>query len=308
MALIFTPHVVWQAANAWPTLEFIRNASAFKMLDNPPLQFFTDQLLLMNPLTSPLWIAGLVFFLRDRERRGLRIFGVIFVTVATILVFNETSRSTYLGPAYTMLFAGGAVAAEGVLAGTRRAWPRGVVLAILFTAGIILTPMMLPILPVETYIRYSRALGVAPATAERHELAQLPQHYADMFGWEELVESVADAFATLSPEEQEVAGVLVHNYGEAGAIDLLGRAAGLPLAISGHNNYWLWGPRGYSGEVMIIVGGTEESYATMFYSVTRVGQTDCGYCMPYENNQSVFVARGPIVPIDEIWPALKHFN
>ena len=82
----------------------------------------------------------------------------------------------------------------------------------------------------------------------------------------------------------------------------------MPLAISGHNNYWLWGPRGYTGEVMIIVGGSEQDHRGDFDSVSLVGRTDCGYCMPYENDLPIFVARGLRVPLRRIWPDQKHFN
>jgi len=308
-ALIFAPHILWQAANSWPTLEFIRNASAFKMLENSALTFVADQLVLMSPLAAPIWIAGLVSLLRGRHNPRLRIFGVIYITAAAILVINDTSRSVYLGPAYTVLFAAGGVATERLL--TRIGMVRiggAAIVAIVAVFGVVMAPFVLPILPVDTYIEYAQSIGIEPDTDERKELAHLPQHYADMFGWEEIVVAVADAFETLSADEKEVAGVFAQDYGVAGAIDLLGRSRGLPMAISGHNNYWLWGPRGYTGEVMIIVGGSEEDHRTAFASLTMVGRTDCGYCMPYENNQPIFVGRGLLAPIGLIWPGVKHFD
>ena len=129
-----------------------------------------------------------------------------------------------------------------------------------------------------------------------------------MFGWQELISKLSEVFDALPPEDRQVAGVFVYNYGEAGAIDLLGREQSLPLATSGHNNYWLWGPRGYSGEVMIIVGGSEQGHRQRFEQIEQAGRTDCRYCMPYEDNQPIFVARGLKSPLEAVWPSLKHFD
>ena len=175
-------------------------------------------------------------------------------------------------------------------------------------SGVVLAPMALPVLAVESYIAYSQALGFAPSTDERKELAELPQFYADMHGWESIVETLASVYNTLSPEEQAVAGFFTGNYGEAGAIDLLGGRHGLPVAVSGHNNYWFWGPRGHSGEVMIGIGGSREYLIEVFEEVEIAARTDCGYCMPYENNQPIWLCRRLRAPIEELWPELKHFD
>lgn len=136
----------------------------------------------------------------------------------------------------------------------------------------------------------------------------LPQHYADMFGWPELTEAVAAVYLKLPPEEQAQCGIYTQNYGEAGAIDFFGRQYGLPHAISGHNNYWIWGPRGYTGEVLIIVGGIASDHAEVFDSVEQAGVFTHEYVMPYENNLPIFVCRKLRAPVSEIWPKLKHFE
>jgi hypothetical protein len=161
---------------------------------------------------------------------------------------------------------------------------------------------------VDSYIRYAEAAGVAPSTAERKELAQLPQFYADMHGWEEIVETVAAVFAELPPDEQKEAAIFVYNYGEAGAIDRLGRRHGLPRAIGGHNNYWLWGHRGHSGKVVLVVGGDEEGLSRAFETVELAATIDCGRCMPYENRQPVWVCRDILTPLEELWPRQRHFD
>ena len=110
------------------------------------------------------------------------------------------------------------------------------------------------------------------------------------------------------PTEAAGARVFAPDYGIAGAIDLLGRRQGLPPAISGHNNYWLWGPGGWDGRAVIVVGGTEERLRGLFETVERTGTLDCGRCMPYENGRPVWIARGLRVPMADLWRQVKHYD
>jgi Dolichyl-phosphate-mannose-protein mannosyltransferase len=304
-AVLFAPHVAWQIVHGWPTLEFIRNASRDKMQANTPLQFVADQALKMNPLTLPVWLAGLVWLLFARGAARFRPLAVSFLTVAAILMLNGTSRSGYLAAAYPALFAAGGVAIErGV---QRRAW-RAVMLAVLLAGGAALAPLAVPVLSTARYEAYSRALGIAPDTEEKKALARLPQFFADRQGWDRFVDQVAAAFDRLSPAERASATALVGNYGEAGAIEQLGRARGL-TAISGHNNYWFWGPAGHTGDVLVVVSRSREQQDKRFVSVEQVGVVDCGDCMPYENGQFIFVCRGmKPPPLAERWTAFKHYN
>ncbi|MCP3959692.1 MAG: glycosyltransferase family 39 protein [bacterium] len=307
-ALLFLPHVLWQIAHDWPTLEFIDNATGSKMARSSPIDFALGQINNMNPFTLPLWLAGLGFLFGHRKARSHRLLGWIYLTVFALLVLSQTSRAGYLSPAYTFLFAAGGVALERQLKSPRWRLPGYAYLALMLVAGALIAPLALPSLPVETYISWARTMGQEPATEERKEVAELGQFYADMHGWEEIVETVADVHGRLPAEDRAKAGIFVYNYGEAGAIDHLGKRHGLPPATSGHNNYWLWGPRGMSGEVVIVIGGSEEGHLRRYADVERAGTTDCGYCMPYENNQPIFVLRGPIESVADIWPDLKHFD
>ena len=94
----------------------------------------------------------------------------------------------------------------------------------------------------------------------------------------------------------------------AGAVDVLGRRLGLPPALSGHNSYWLWGPRGYTGEVMLLVGGSQERYQRWFEEVRLVETVPNPHAMPYERDLQILLARRPRVSLLEVWPELKHFE
>ena len=165
-----------------------------------------------------------------------------------------------------------------------------------------------PVLSTDTYLRYSAALGITPETGERHEMGRLPQHFADMRGWPELAASVARVYHALPATDRERACVFAQNYGEAGAVDVLGAPLGLPRAISGHNSYFLWGPRGCSGDVVIAIGGERRDYEEVFASVEQAAVHACTDCMPYENNLPIWVARGVRTSLAAVWPRVKHFG
>jgi len=149
---------------------------------------------------------------------------------------------------------------------------------------------------------------VTPETGERHEIGRLPQHFADMNGWPELAANVARVYHALPAPDRERACILAQNYGEAGAIDVLGASLGLPRAVSGHNSYFLWGPRGCTGDVVIAIGGRRSDYEAVFASVDQAAVHTCTDCMPYENNLPIWVARGGRMPLAAVWARVKHFG
>jgi hypothetical protein len=128
-----------------------------------------------------------------------------------------------------------------------------------------------------------------------------------MHGWTELVNSVNAVYAQLAPEDQARCRIFGQNYGEAGAIDVLGRRRGLPPAMSGHNSYWYWGPGDWSGEVLIVIGSTREDLEQLFTSVEQAGRTRCGYCMPYENDRPIWIVRGLHGSVEALWPSTRIF-
>jgi hypothetical protein len=166
----------------------------------------------------------------------------------------------------------------------------------------------LPILPVDTFIRYQKAIGFMPSAGERQVLGVLPQYYADMFGWQEMAEKIAAVYRSLPPEDRVRAVFYGENYGEAAAIDVLGKPLGLPPAIAGHNNYYVWGPRGHDGSVVIKIGGNPQHYAELFRSVELVGRITTPYAMPYETDQPIYVLRGMKVPLADYWPNVKRYR
>ena len=305
-AVMFLPHVLWQIQHGWPTLEFMRNATGRKMVTVSPGAFILEQILTMNPVTAPVWMAGIVFGFLSLDFKRWRILPLIYLVVFALLLVGGKSRASYLAVSYPMLLALGAIAFERGLT-MNRVWLRVVVVIAMVGLGGLLVPFALPMLPVETFIRYEAAIGRKPRSEEHQRLESLPQQYADMFGWDEMTTLVAKAYARLTPKERAKARVFGQNYGEAGAIDVIGRHLGLPRAMSGHNSYWLWGPGDWDGSVLIIIGGDRPDNAELFESIEIVGQTSSPYSMPYERGLDVSIGRGLKIPVKELWPRLRLY-
>jgi hypothetical protein len=100
---------------------------------------------------------------------------------------------------------------------------------------------------------YAGASGTSVLPGTRVSIGLLPQIYADHFGWREMAEAVDGAYNRLSPEDRSRCAIFGQNYGQAGTIDFFGAQMGLPKALSGHQDYFLWGSRGYTGECMIVM-------------------------------------------------------
>jgi len=305
-AVLASPYLLWQVAHGWPTWEFMQNAQEIKMVAIRPVEFLSEQILVMNPALAPLWVGGLVYLLVAPNARRFRLLGVLYLAVMLLLLANGRSRASYLAAAYPALLAAGSCWIEG-LAGAIARVARPVYAAVVLASGVMLAPLALPILPVEQYARYAARLGIEPSTDEHQELATLPQQFADMHGWPEMVATIAGVYHSLPPAEQARAAIFAQNYGEAAAIDFFGRAHGLPHAISGHNSYWLWGPGDWDGSVAVVLGGDEEDNREVCGELIEAARIDCGHCMPYENDQPVWICRGLKLPPGEIWPRLKEF-
>ncbi len=308
IALLFLlPNLVWLARHDWATWEFMRNAQAWKNMPMSPLDFFKAQVLLQHPLTLPLWLAGLAALLFHAHLKKYRAFGFAFIFLFILFVVQR-GKPYYFSPFFPLLLAAGAVVLDRFAVSRLGRGLRGAYAALLLIGGLALLPMWVPLLPVESQISYTRAIGLEPPQMERGRKTELHQVFADRFGWQEMVAVVARAYDSLSPAERAECAIYTQNYGEAGAVDHFGARYGLPGAISGHNNYWLWGPGERSGRVLIIIGGDREDHLQAYEEVTLFAVHINNYAMPFETDLPIWICRRPKVTMDQIWPRVKSFG
>ncbi|MBU6297707.1 MAG: glycosyltransferase family 39 protein [Alphaproteobacteria bacterium] len=300
------PNVLWQQQHGWPFLELGEAATNGKNVALSPLDYFAQQLLLIGPLAAPVWLSGLWACAARPRLTAHRIFPIAYVILFAFFVATH-GKGYYLSPIYPTLLGFGAVAIEGWITSIAA---RAAALAAVVLVGAFLSPLAVPVLPVNTYIAYARAIGYGPSTMamEHNKIGPLPQVYADMFGWREMAAKVAKVYWSLPPQDRAKAVFYGNNYGEAAAIDVFGRPLGLPPAISGHNNYFLWGLHGHDGSVVIRIGGNRDELLKEFRRVDQAGYIDTPYAMPYETNQPIYVERDLLVPLGPAWASSKHFE
>jgi hypothetical protein len=307
--LVFLPNLLWNVQNHWPFVELMHNIKADgRDVALSPLAYFAQQVLILHPLLAPVWISGVLAFLFSSRLKPYRFFGWSYlVSLAVFIVLK--GKNYYLAPIYPVFLAAGAVMIESFIERSRRLWLKPVIVTILLVGGAWLTPVVVPILPVDVFISYMQKLPFkVPRSEHSHMRAILPQHFADQFGWEEMVATVNQAYTRLSPEERPGCGIFAQDYGQAGAIDFFGRRYGLPPALSGHQTYFLWGPRGYSGNCLIVLDDTRESLEEKFEHVEFVGlSADNPYAL--EREIPVFICRGAkFGSLVAIWPRLKKWR
>jgi hypothetical protein len=301
---IVLPNVLWQASHDWPFLVIGTVAAEAKNAPLSAMQFLFAEMNFLNLATAPVWLAGLAAFALWPRFSDLRLFAVAFVAMFGVMLAVH-AKPYYPAGAYPVLFAGGAMALETWLTWHRARWALAGVIVV---SGVISAPFALPILPIESFVAWQEFLRQTPQPMDRALLGRLPQYYADMFGWAELAAQIGAIYQVLPPEERAKAAFLARNYGEAAAIDVFGSGGNLPPAISGHNNYFLWGPRGRDGSVVIRFGGDRQALLRAYASVEPVGVFDNAWAMPYERGQTLWLCRGRKVPLSQDWASFQHYQ
>lgn len=300
-ALIALPSVVWQAAHGFPILQVLANQQHYVVAFHPPLAALMQQFFITNPLLAPIWIAGVVYAFRVPRLRWI---GWTYVLLMALLIALN-GRDYYPGDVYPLVIAAGAVAIERMLhsGGARVAATSYVALV-----GALAMPFVLPVLPepklAEVVVATRQVVGTNFNT-ERQGGAALTDIFSGMHGWPELTAETAAVYRSLSPADRARAAVLASNFAEASALTFYGPAYALPSPISGHNNYWLWGPRGYDGSVVVEVGGTCGSmFRRQRVAVARFNDP---WSSLTEQNVPISVCYGLREPLAQYWPKLKTY-
>jgi hypothetical protein len=301
-AVFLLPYVIWNVFHDWPTLEFIQNAKRYKISHVSPLGFLSENILEANPMTLPLWLGGLVWLLIARKARSIRLVGLM-VTLTWVILVAQKSKPYYFAASFPVLMAAGGVAWESWTDGRRWRWGRWVMVANLLVGAAVFLPIAVPVLSPAGVVAYQKKLGIAPNAAEVGHTGELPQHFSDRLGWEELARTVSAAYGTLSPEDRERCVVVARNYGQAGALEYWSKRYELPPVYCRHNSYWFWGPPEESAETVIAINFPGDLLEEYFDDVVEAGVAQTPFAQ--ESHMTVWVCRGLRRSMDEVWMELK---
>ncbi len=294
--LICLPNLVWQVRHDFISLHFLRHIHVRDVGQGRANGFLRDQFrICTNLFAVPLWIAGLLCFLLDRR---FRVLAWMYLVPLTFFYFAK-GRGYYLAAAYPMLIAMGAAAGERWVGSLSRLWRRTVE-ATFFTGlaayGLFVCAIVLPL----ASSGWLRDFALENNGDLREEI-----------GWNELVKTVAGIRDSLPPEQQTSVGVLAGNYGETGAVEILGRAYNLPAPISMTNSAWLRGYPPTLPSTLIVIGFSRESAEKAFTSCRLAGHNGNPYGIKNEESQDhpdIFVCSGPRLPWPEFWEEYQAFG
>ena len=322
--LIFLRNLLWNVKYDWPFVQLIRAIRAEgRDVVLGPFPYFFQQTLLVNPLTAPIWLAGLFALLFSARLKPYRALGWCYL-ICYAVFFGLHGKNYYLAPVYPMLLAAGAVVIESAIDGkeignsemtnrqnghTGRQWLKPAIALILLANGAYFAPVVVPVLSPDTFLAYTKYLPFKlPVMEHSHARAALPQWYSDQFGWKEIVDETAVGWNRIPADERHDCGIFAQDYGQAGAIDFFGPHYGLPPALSGHQTWFLWGPRGYSGNCMIVLYDRREVLERLWEHVDYVGTSaDNPYAL--EKQIDVFLCKGAkFGTLTQLWPKLKRWR
>ena len=297
--VIFLPNFLWQIRHEFISLDFLQHIHERDVRIGRTAGYFNGQLTTgANPLTIPIWIAGLWFLTLSRRGAQYRILAFLWVVPFLLFALAE-GRAYYMAGAYPLLLAAGSVA-WGLLYASRIGWQRHL-LATITTIALLIgaAGAGYVLLPLD-----------AVNSAQWHASADAHDNFVEQIGWDDLVDTVARVYESLPEEERRHTGILTGNYGEAGAIQLLGREHGLPEPISGINSFWL---RGYGNapSTVILLGRDMEDATRIFEQCTVAEQITNRFGVENEESRDhpdVILCRTPRAPWPEIWPHLRSFG
>ncbi len=307
---MLVPNFVWQALHQFPMLELLRNGQLGKNVALSPTAFLLEQVLLVTPLPALVALIGFAWLILAAPLR--RWLGYALIAFFVLMIAFH-AKAYYTVDVYPYVFAAGAVAIES-LTRVKNTALRGIVHSAIAAVVVIFTvpfaPLATPVLSESQFVAYSRVLqhaGVLPAPSEHHKPAALGQTYADMHGWPQLAALVTRVYRSLPAPERSRAAIVASNYGEASAIAFFG-PRDLPPVLSGHNQYYLWGTHGASGEVIIDVNGDCGASMHLFRKSRLAATFSAPYVMPYEAGLPVMVCSGITRPLTSVWPSKKNYN
>ena len=234
---LWSPYLVWQGSHGWPELSVAHSIAAGNSGSSAPWWLIVpEQLVLVPVYFAPVWVSGLVRLFRDPALRWCRSIGVAYPVLAVAFMLTG-GKPYYLAGMFPVLLAAGAQPAVDWIA---RARHRGWLVASALALSLLELPITLPVLPVSV-------VHDTPIVALNYDAGET-------IGWQAFAGEIAAVYRSLPPDQRAHAIVLSSNYGEAGAVDRFGTADGLPVAYSGHNGFWYWGPPPASAGTAVVVG------------------------------------------------------
>lgn len=293
--LIFLPNIIWQIQHDFPLISHLQQLNESQLNDRDPMDFLWNQLEL--PFTFLISLIGIVALLINKHLKTYKALAVAALVIFFTMWILQ-AKPYYFYATYPVLFAAGAVQI-GYWLQRKRIWFY-IVTSIIIVPVLYFIPDATPILPIHKYTEYA-------SLEEKNGRFELTGDYADMFGWEEQVKLVDSVYRSLSSKERVNCVIWAENYGEAGAVKILGKQYELPNPISRHGSFWTFGPGNTNADVWISLGNEEDAVNYAFKDVQLVKMITHKYAIGEEHNIPIYICRNPKVDIEQWWKAYEPY-
>jgi len=298
--LLFLPNLCWQWQHDFVSLDFLTHIHERDVRIGRTDGFIRDQFLdCANPVTVPVWLAGLYFLLFANAGRRYRLLGWMFVATFALLLLLR-GRAYYFAPAYPLLIAAGSVMWQHSLARLRGGVARTLLALswiVLLGCGMALALLFIPVAPL-----HSRLWEIS---------ATVHDNFREQIGWPNLAQTVANIYAAIPDDQQAGVAALTANYGEAGALNLYRGEYRLPPVISAVNSYWLRGYGEPPPQQLIVLGYSPQRLAELFEDCSLAGSVVNVDRVDNEESRDhpdIYLCRQPREPWPAIWPKMRHYG
>ncbi|MCJ7446496.1 MAG: glycosyltransferase family 39 protein [Bacteroidales bacterium] len=306
--LIFLPNIIWQITNGLPVINHFAELKRTQLVNVDRAAFLLEQLVI-PAAASILTIAGILFLFINKNARKYRFLGLVTISVIITLMLLH-GKSYYTQGVFPFLIAAGAVSWESLL---RKTWSRLILAVLIILITLPIVPIGVPVFKTELLIKYFNFMGANYGMDfvrrfEDNSIHSLPQDYADMLGWEELT-ALANKAWQMVPDKKS-SFIYCENYGQAGAITIIGKKYGLPEAVSFHESFRYWIPTEFNPDITSFIYINDElgdDVNALFGKITKVGSISDPDAREY--GTTVYLCENPVISFNKFWTErLKRLN
>ena len=307
-ALIFTPNLIWQIVHGLPVINHLSELAETQLVNVNRSAFLVEQLISPGA-SSFLTVAGLLYMLFNKRQKKKRFLGVVVVAVIISLMLMR-GKSYYTQGVFPFLISAGAVYYGSVL---NRWYSKAIFTILLITITLFILPFGIPVFKTAGLIKYFDTVESKYGfdfgrTFEDGSKHSLPQDYADMLGWEELTMITNRAWQSIA--DKKAAFIYCENYGQAGAITIIGKKYGLPEAVSFNESFRYWIPLRFDPDPTAFIYINDEmgeDVRTLFRKITIIGSITNPDAREF--GTTVYLCENPDLSFNEFWTArLKQLS
>ena len=298
--IVFSPNLIWQIVNGLPVINHFSELKRTQLVNVDQGAFLIEQLI-MPGAASILTVAGIIFLIINKKVRKFRFLGLVVISVIMTLMLLH-GKSYYTQGIFPFLIAAGAVSWENLL---RKTWLKILLLLLLIILTLPVVPIGVPVYKTERLIKYFKGIGTNYGMDficrfEDNSIHSLPQDYADMLGWEELA-GIADKAWQMVPDKKS-AFIYCENYGQAGAITVIGKKYGLPEAVCFSESFRYWIPKKFDPDITSFVYINDEmgeDVRLLFAKITKIGSISNPDAREF--GTTVWLCEDPVDSFNKFW-------